>query len=807
MSGVAAGSPTEGQRDALAAVRSFAQASGGALTVDLDCRELSIYLIVRVHLATASLLSSEKGIKLQDWEPIDILIPDEFPRTPPIAWGREDFPGLPHQAEGSRFCVRVEEHNWDFSAGMPGFLRAVIDTYEHITLGTLHGYLQPWRPWPVDRYVGKGCAVIRADVPTTGRAVTESWRQWAIGSQVSQNRIDIIEWLDIVHDAGTATDLTQVLSAELARVRTNREAPEAFLIPAVIIAKPVALEYEQFWLDLMERLEEHGIDRTSFLAHLAQPTAIGQPSSDGEAPAAVLFRVAADTESAVADTDPTAKDGWPAAGGRAARFAVARLTKRDVRRFVIAQAAQGRAASPRRFMVASVPWIRVYDGRRESLLTRAAGRPTEKLTGKKILLLGCGGLGAPIAEHCVRSGAARLHIVDSGTISPGVLSRQPYEDADVGQPKAEVLAPRLDRIQPESEVTGTVADLLSADFFDGLNLGQYDLVIDATANRSVAAKIERLQRDRHDHWPALITVAISQQATHGVAAVTPKGTIGAGVDLLRRLGLRTCESTALSDVYAAFFPPEASRLNFRPDTSCSDTTFIGSSTDISALAAQLLRSAVANVGLSSGATGNGPPHRSLSIIRLGNDDELKAAVVALDLPPDRVVIDHEQAYEVRIDETAMETIRGWVRASVNGRTGGAGLTGGLLLGQFDSACRVAWVSRATGLPSESTATPLDINLDTDQVHEFLEDCRSRSGGMQSLIGFWHTHLGGSAAPSPADVAYVRRAAAALEWRSPSALLLELTVPEDRSVGEAGSPWLPEIHAEAFAAGPDPTPAR
>ena len=69
--------------------------------------------------------------------------------------------------------------------------------------------------------------------------------------------------------------------------------------------------------------------------------------------------------------------------------------------------------------VATVPWVRVYDGRPESVLRRASGRPTEQLARARILLLGCGGLGAPIAEHCARSGVARLHIVDSGTVSPG----------------------------------------------------------------------------------------------------------------------------------------------------------------------------------------------------------------------------------------------------------------------------------------------------------------------------------------------------------------------------------------------------
>lgn len=787
MSPADTGSLTEGQRDALAAVCAIAQGSEGALTVDLDYQELAgYYLVVRVYLSSASLASSEEGIKLEDWEPIDILIPKGFPHIPPIAWaGRDDFPHLPHQAQGSGFCVRVEDSNWDLSAGMPGFLRAVIDTYQHIALGTLQGHLQPWQP--MVGYQGKGCAVVRADLPLAGRAGPGSWRRWAIGIQVGENRIDITEWLDVTDDAGTAAGLTGVLSRKLAQVSDRTSG--AFLVPAVTIAKPVAMEYYHFWHQLLYNLQEQGVEGGKLLSHLAQAVAVNQPSSSGGELAAMLFRVAADTE--------------PGAAGQDGRFAVARLTQHDVG---LLTGLHDDEATLNEFLETGVPWIRVYDGRRESVLRRTAGRPTEKLAGAKVLLLGCGGLGAPIAEHCVRSGTARLHIVDSGAVSPGVLSRQPYEDADIGKPKAEVLAARLGRIRPHTEITASVADIILSDPFNGAELGHYDLVIDATANRSVAAKIERSQRDQHDLWPALITVAISQQATHGVAAVTPRGIPGAGIDLLRRLGLKTCRSIALSDVHAAFFPPEDSRLNFRPDTSCSDTTFIGSSTDMSALAAQLLGSALNRLDLRPGGTGDGPPCRSLNIVRLGHDGGMKAALVVLGLPSDHVHMESSGMYEVRIDRTAMDTIREHVRASVNGRTCGAGITGGLLLGQFDGACRIAWVSQATGLPPESTASPLAVNRDTDEVRNFLEDRRSQSGGMLALIGFWRTYLGSSAAPSPADVAAMRETAGSPEWHSAPALLVGLTMPDGGSAGESGSSWRPEIYVEIFVAGLDPAPS-
>ena len=794
MSAVEVSSLPEGQQEALEALHAIARASDGALTIDLDYEQASGVLNVRVYLASASLMSSEQGAVLEDWEPIDIAIPATFPYKPPIAsTGRDDFPEIPHQAWGSGFCVRVEDSNWDPRAGMTGFLRSVINTYQHIARGTLEGHLQSWRP--IVSFLGQGCVVIRADLAPAGRIEPETSLRWAVGVPVGEDRIDITRWLDAHDDGRAAGDLADVLTGELARIGAP---PEAFLVPAVVVAKPIALEYSDIWVQLLARLNDQGVDRDRLLGHLARAAAINQTRDSGQERGMVLFRVAADTPSAVADQD--------------ARFAVTRLNEDGARILAGFYAAVDEAGSLNQLLegdtdaveqlLASVLevaalWVQVYDGRPESIRSRTAGRPTGKLAGTTILLLGCGGLGAPIAEHCVRSGAARLRIVDSGAVSPGILSRQPYEDADIGKLKAEVLAARLRRIYPGNEVTASDDEITASDIFSASALAPYHLVIDATANRAVAAMIERSQRDDHAPWPALITVAINEQATHGVAAVTPRGAVGAGVDLLRRMGLITSMGTALGDVHAAFFPPRTGRLNFRPDTSCSDTTFIGSPTDMGALAAQLLDSALARLETPLGAMGAEPRNRSLSIIRLGRDDGLKAARVVLDLRHDRVVADHRKVYEVRIDQTAMETIRGYVRASANGRNPGAGHTGGLLLGQFDSVCRIAWVSQATGPPRGSTASALKIELDPAEVRGFLEECRRQSGSMRALIGFWHTHPGGSVAPSEEDRATMRERVASPEWPTTPALLLVLGIPGDGSVGDPSSPWTPEIHAETF----------
>jgi hypothetical protein len=65
--------------------------------------------------------------------------------------------------------------------------------------------------------------------------------------------------------------------------------------------------------------------------------------------------------------------------------------------------------------------------------------------------------------------------------------------------------------------------------------------------------------------------------------------------MLRRLALTACEDSALTDVYREFFPAPGERIEFEPERGCSGSTFIGSATDVTALAAQLLDSALASI--------------------------------------------------------------------------------------------------------------------------------------------------------------------------------------------------------------------
>jgi ThiF family len=221
----------------------------------------------------------------------------------------------------------------------------------------------------------------------------------------------------------------------------------------------------------------------------------------------------------------------------------------------------------------SIERATVDEARPEIVVRRDANTPAQWLHGKRVLVLGAGALGAlgaPVAEMCVRGGTDRVVIVDRGAVRHGVLVRQPYTDADIGESKATVLAQRLRHIRPDAKVEAVVGDVCSSELpGDG---AAFDLIIDATADRIVRTHLERTRRAHRDRWPTLVTLLVGHNATRGIAAIAGADASGGGVDVLRRAGVaaRTEATGELGDFADDFFPTEARTDLFQPEPGCSD---------------------------------------------------------------------------------------------------------------------------------------------------------------------------------------------------------------------------------------------
>src|SRR5207253_3765064 len=139
--------------------------------------------------------------------------------------------------------------------------------------------------------------------------------------------------------------------------------------------------------------------------------------------------------------------------------------------------------------------------------------------------------------------------------TPGILVRQPYTDADIGHPKAKALARRLNGIRADAPVF-PIANSAQAVFRDDIAAAtDSDLVIDATADASVASLLELLRSRNRGVWPATLSVLIGQSARKGIVCVAQQDATGCGRDILRRLALdaRGFQNGDLGDIAIEIF--------------------------------------------------------------------------------------------------------------------------------------------------------------------------------------------------------------------------------------------------------------
>ena len=104
-----------------------------------------------------------------------------------------------------------------------------------------------------------------------------------------------------------------------------------------------------------------------------------------------------------------------------------------------------------------------------------------KLRAARVLCIGAGGLGSPVALYLAAAGVGRLGIVDCDAIELSNLQRQIlHATSDVGQSKVTSAAANLHRLNPEVEVCQHETRLTRANALDLLR--PYDLVVDGSDN-------------------------------------------------------------------------------------------------------------------------------------------------------------------------------------------------------------------------------------------------------------------------------------------------------------------------------------
>jgi molybdopterin/thiamine biosynthesis adenylyltransferase len=118
---------------------------------------------------------------------------------------------------------------------------------------------------------------------------------------------------------------------------------------------------------------------------------------------------------------------------------------------------------------------------RHIILSEIGGAGQRKLLDAKVLCIGAGGLGSPVAMYLAAAGVGTLGIIDFDAVDLSNLQRQiVHGTSDIGRPKVASAAERLRELNPTIDVIEHDVILSSANAFEILE--PYDIVIDGTDN-------------------------------------------------------------------------------------------------------------------------------------------------------------------------------------------------------------------------------------------------------------------------------------------------------------------------------------
>lgn len=115
---------------------------------------------------------------------------------------------------------------------------------------------------------------------------------------------------------------------------------------------------------------------------------------------------------------------------------------------------------------------------RHMVLREIGGPGQMRLREARVLIVGAGGLGAPVCLYLAAAGIGRITLADDDSVSLSNLQRQViFRDADTGRKKAEAAGAAMTALNPHVTVTPLLRRITEA---DAELIAGHDLVIDGT---------------------------------------------------------------------------------------------------------------------------------------------------------------------------------------------------------------------------------------------------------------------------------------------------------------------------------------
>ena len=133
-----------------------------------------------------------------------------------------------------------------------------------------------------------------------------------------------------------------------------------------------------------------------------------------------------------------------------------------------------------------------------------------KILKSKVLIVGMGGLGCPVAEFLTRSGIGSIGIIDHDLVSLSNIHRQTlYDEKDLGKFKVKIAKKKLNNINSKTKIDAYNFKLDEKKFINIIK--NYDYIVDGTDNFETKFLINDLSLK---YKKFLVTGAISKFDGH-----------------------------------------------------------------------------------------------------------------------------------------------------------------------------------------------------------------------------------------------------------------------------------------------------
>lgn len=520
---------------------------------------------ITLKLATAELSRQDGGLRLRDFETVEVVLLRGYPFLPPLAEVNHfRFAGHPHVLQGYRLCLYLDpQREWHPEQGMLRFLNRLWRWFGDAAAGMYDPTQALYHP------VG---GVLHE---TPGTPVVVARQNFVAGSAPLSNAYLVrrsIARFDLAWDK--PADGIDALTARLIKLR------DPLYFAAGTTLQNLLLSVARPRLETAaSRSLHHGWpppnSMLTALARTAQRNAAGTP----------LYFVVAVPHTATG-IHHLLTGRLPAAVADDLRDAV-------------------RAGGPLHVVEPSdllrdppIEWCAMSDERPQISTRRDANRPVSAFRGKRVHVWGCGGIGSWAAEFVARAGAAEISLCDNGRVTGGLLVRQNYAELHVGRNKAEALAERLREIRDDLVVTTQPGHALGQETTPWQDA---DVLIDATVNTAVAYGLDVLLAGAKKK-PVVAQMATDvRTGTLGImSVVSPQHTPGLS-EVDRKAGVEVLAEPSLERFHTFWQEPVAGD-EVVPARGCSVPTFHGSSADLAAIGATLTTLLALHLGTEQSGT-------------------------------------------------------------------------------------------------------------------------------------------------------------------------------------------------------------